>query len=175
MGIAPEHSPSTYDAPNLWSYLDSHLLGATAGVRAFKAASKSWAGTSHEQVFVHLAREIDAERTELQELIRALGHEPSKPKLLIGGIGAGIATLNPLNVSRRRRNAGSQLELEALQSMLRGKEALWQTLLALLDSPGAPAPLNRGRIEDLLAHARAQQCSVADVMVATASARFLRC
>ncbi|MHA7207558.1 hypothetical protein [Arthrobacter sp. MDT1-65] len=165
------------DLDTLLPYLDLHLMGATNGVRLFKAARVSWAGTPYEQDFERLRQEISEERTFLKRLIKSLGHRPGVVKMAAARAMSVVAGVDPLNPMRRKASAGAQLELEALQSLLRGKEALWSTLLAL--SPGASATagdavLNHPVLVELLAASKRQQDTVARVMTETAPARFLR-
>ncbi len=165
------------DLDTLLPYLDLHLVGATNGVRLFDAARTSWAGTSYEADFARLREEISEERSFLKRLIESLGHTPSPVKMAFAHAASVVAQLDPLNPLRRKATAGAQLELEALQSLLKGKEALWSTLLAL--SPDAVATsgddvLDRGVLERLLEASKTQQDTVARVMTETAAARFLR-
>ena len=165
------------DLDTLLPYLDLHLVGATNGIRLFKAARLSWAGTPYEQDFERLRQEISEERAFLKRLIKSLGHRPGVVKMTAARALSVVADLDPLNPLRRKRTAGAQLELEALQSLLKGKEALWSTLLAL--SPEAPAStgdavLNRSVLVELLDASKRQQDTVARVMRETAPARFLR-
>ncbi|MHA7278722.1 hypothetical protein ACX80H_03095 [Arthrobacter sp. MDT2-2] len=165
------------DLGTLLPYLDLHLVGATNGVRLFGAARVSWSGTPHEEDFVRLRREIGQERAFLKRLIKALGHRPSFLKMALARALSIVAELDPLNPMRRRATAGAQLELEALQSLLKGKEALWSTLLALSDDASAStgdAVLNRPVLEQLLDASKRQQETVARVMTQTAADRFLR-
>ncbi|WP_434993943.1 hypothetical protein [Arthrobacter sp. Ld5] len=177
MTSAPHGVPGTrLDLDVLLPYLDLHLAGATNGVRLFNAARVSWAGTPHEAEFTRLRKEISEERTYLKKLIKTLGHRPSRIKMGFARVASVVAEFDPLNPLRRKATAGAQLELEALQSLLKGKEALWATLLAL--PPGATAGpgrhgLDRAALERLLAASREQQDSVARVMTETAPARFL--
>lgn len=165
------------DPSTLYPYLELHLVGATNGVRLFDAAHTSWSGTPYEEDFARLRMSIREERSGLKRLIRALGHRPS---LLKQTLARGLSVLsahNPLNPRRRTASAGAQLELEALLSLLKVKECMWATLLAL--PPGTATPdggpaLDRTALEQLLTDARAQQESVARVMTATAADRFLQ-
>lgn len=165
------------DLDTLLPYLDLHLVGATNGVRLFEAARRSWAGTPYEADFAALGQEIGEERVFLKRLIKALGHRPNVLKMGFARMASVVAELDPLNPLRRTKTAGAQLELEALQSLLRGKESLWSTLLAL--SPDAPAAngedvLDPRALEQLLSASKRQQDTVARVMTETAPARFLR-
>jgi hypothetical protein len=168
------------DLDTLLPYLDLHLVGATNGVRLFRAAGLSWAGTPYEEDFTRLRQEISEERTFLKRLIKALGHRPSLVKMTLARVLSVIADLDPLNPRRRKASAGAQLELEALQSLLKGKEALWSTLLALSPAGSgqqakmAETVLNTPVLERLLEASKRQQDTVARVMTETASARFLQ-
>ncbi|MHA7238437.1 hypothetical protein [Arthrobacter sp. TMS1-12-1] len=164
------------DLDTLLPYLDLHLAGATNGVRLFSAARLSWSNTPHEAEFLRLRKEIGEERTYLKKLIKTLGHRPSRIKMGFAHVASVVAEFDPLNPLRRKATAGAQLELEALQSLLRGKEALWATLLALPPqaTAGAGRPgFDRTALERLLAASKAQQDTVARVMTETAPSRFL--
>lgn len=165
------------DPSTLHPYLDLHLVGATNGVRLFDAAHTSWAGTPYEEEFARLRMNVREERSTLKRMIRALGHRPSLLKQTLARGLALVSAHNPLNPRRRTASAGAQLELEALLSLLKVKECMWDTLLALpagvLTSEGAQA-LDRAALEQLRTDARAQQETVAGVMTATAADRFLQ-
>jgi hypothetical protein len=165
------------DLDTLLPYLDLHLMGATNGVRLFEAAAKSWNGTPFEADFTRLRQEIGEERAYLKRMIRALGHRPNLLKMAVAHVLTVVAEWNPLNPRRRKATAGAQLELEALQSLLKGKEGMWATLLALSTHSTASvgdAVLNQQVIRELLEASRSQQDTVARVMTATAATRFLR-
>lgn len=156
----------------LFRYLEDHLLGATAGVRLFEAASQTWKGTQHGRTLARLRDEINGERAELLSSLRAQGHRPNPAKMGFAHVSAAAARLNPLNVRKTDNGTGAQLELEALQSLVRGKEALWETLLALLDDGWSFAGYNRERLTQLAERARGQQREIATIMVTTAADRF---
>ncbi|WP_026550909.1 hypothetical protein [Arthrobacter sp. Br18] len=162
--------------PDLEAYLDMHLMGATNGVRLFEAAARSWSGTRHQEVITRLAQDIDDERAALRRAIEQFGHRPGRVKMFVAHSMARLAAVNPVNPLRRKGNAGAQLELETLLSLLRGKEALWETLISLLHS--APAADRLGFTEEellrLLTAARQQQAEIADIMKESAPDRFLR-
>ena len=155
---------------SLAAYLDDHLLGAETGVRLFKAAVKTWEGTEYEGVFAHLTDQISDERDELETLILALGYQRSSLKRGLAWIGAAVGRLGPVNPLSTGSGVSGQLELETLQSIVRAKECLWRTLLAL---SAHDHRFHSPRIHELLGHARDQQEAVAKVMVDTAPARFL--
>lgn len=158
----------------LFRYLEDHLLGATGGVRAFEAASRTWAGTDHGRTLAGLHEEIGGERRELEESIRAQGHHPNAAKMAFAHMSAAAARFNPLNLRRSSRGPGAQLELEALQSVVRGKQALWETLLALLDAGWTFPGYDRQRLTELAERAQGQQQELAAIMTSTAAHRFGR-
>ncbi|WDF32180.1 hypothetical protein PTW37_09840 [Arthrobacter agilis] len=164
------------DLETLLPYLDLHLVGATNGVRLFEAAGRSWADTPYEEDFGRLRTEISEERAFLKGLIISLGHRPGPLKMALARALSVLAEVNPLNPLRRKASAGSQLELESLQSLLKGKEALWSTLVALAartPAPSGDALLDPAELERLLETSRRQQDVVARVMTETAPDRFL--
>ncbi len=178
MTAAANRSPvRQLDLETLLPYLDLHLIGATNGVRLFGAAETAWAGSPHAEDFARLRREISEERAFLKRLIKGLGHRPGAVKMTLARMLSAIARMDPLNPARRKDTAGAQLELEALQSLLKGKEALWSTLLAVCpDSEGRPGGpiVDRPVLHQLLDSSRRQQETVARIMTATAPDRFLR-
>ena len=171
---AHPHGRTQLDKGTLFGYLDTHLLGATNGVRLFEAASRSWEGTESGAVLAGMARDIATERTALKDLITALGHRPGRLKMTLAHGSALVSRVDPVNLLRRRTGEGAQLEFEALQSLLRGKEALWDTLLFVAGTPAGrrePA-LDPAELERLLKAAQDQQETVARVMRETAVERF---
>lgn len=158
------------------SYLDMHLFGATNGVRLFEAAARSWAGTEHEQVIERLRSDIAKERLRLRLVIERSGHRPARVKMLAAHGMARLAEVNPVNPWRRKTSTGAQLELESLLSLLRGKESLWETLIALRSaSPTADGLQFSGEeLQHLLEEAREQQTRIAGIISETAADRFLK-
>ena len=165
-------NPTREERQWLFRYLEDHLLGATGGVRLFQAAAQTWEGTQHGRTLSRLHDEIDHERSELLTSLRSQGHRPNPAKMVFAHLSAAAARLNPLNVSKAENGPGAQLELEALQSLVRGKEALWETLLALLDDGWSFTGYDRERLTQLAERARGQQRELAAIMVSTAAERF---
>lgn len=159
------------DSSRLSAYLDDHLVAAASGVKLFAAAKDSWKNTAHEQVFVSLVRNVSSDRAELVEIVHSLGYEPGKMKMTVAQIGAQLSKVNPLNLRRSDQGSGAQLELEALQSAVRGKECLWETLLAVAEA--GSTSLDPGQLHRLIDRAREQQQKLAQIMRDTAPERFL--
>ncbi|MBG6216791.1 hypothetical protein IWX75_001235 [Arthrobacter sp. CAN_A6] len=164
------------DRETLNSYLDMHLFGATNGVRLFEAASRSWADTQHGRVIAGLEKDIAEERRQLRRVIERSGHRPGRVKMLVAHGMARLAEVNPVNPWRRKTSTGAQLELESLLSLLRGKESLWETLIALrsIDPAADGLEFSDEKLQELLEEAREQQSRIAEVISSTAADRFLK-
>jgi hypothetical protein len=159
------------DDKALAAYLDSHLVGSSAGVRMFNAARRTWKGTDAGSSLAGIEREIAGERQEIKQLMHTLGYRRSWLKAVASRAGAMVGKFNPVNVFRSGGGATGQLELELLQSALKGKESLWRTLLALTR---AQPRLNRNRLSELLDAVRRQQDTVAEIMLRTVPERFTK-
>lgn len=155
---------------SLSAYLDDHLLGAETGVRLFGAARRTWEGSGYEQTFADLESEIAGERDELEQLIVTLGYRRSKVKKAMAMVGAAAGKLGPMNPMSTGGGTTGQFELEGLQSIVRAKECLWRTLLAL---SAHDHRFNPSRLREMIDMAGRQQDAVAKVMQETAPARFL--
>lgn len=155
---------------SLSAYLDDHLLGAETGVRLFGAARRTWEGSGYEQTFADLESEIAGERDELEQLILTLGYRRSKFKKAAALAGAAAGKLGPVNPLSTGGGTTGQFELETLQSIVRAKECLYRTLLAL---SAHDRRFNPTRLREMVEMAGRQQDAVARVMEETAPARFL--
>jgi len=156
---------------DLAAYLDAHLLGAKAGIRFFGSAVGSLRGTPQAERLAHVRDEVASARRELKVLFDRFGYQRSTAKKVAGLGGAVAGKLNPLNPLRARGHAGAQLELETLQSMLRGQECLWRTLQLLAEHEPR---LDRERLAQLEKQVQRQLATVADIMDQTAGSRFLQ-
>ncbi|WP_051427402.1 hypothetical protein [Arthrobacter sp. H20] len=168
---APRSHSNPADSSRLSAYLDDHLLAAASGVKLFSTAQISWKGTEHEQTFASLTTEISADRDELAQIISSLGYTPGKVKMVIAQVVAQLSKINPLNLRRSDKGSGAQLELEALQSAVRGKECMWETLHALTEA--GSTDLDAEQLQRLIDRARKQQEQLTYVMRESAPERFL--
>jgi len=159
------------DDKALAAYLDSHLVGSSAGIRMFNAAKRTWKGTEAARALAGIEQEVSGERREIKQLMRALGYRRSMVKAAAARAGAVVGKLNPVNPLRTGGGATGQLELELLQSALKGKECLWRTLQELAD---AQPRLDRRRLAELLDKVHQQQETVAEIMRRTAPGRFTK-
>jgi hypothetical protein len=159
------------DDKTLASYLDSHLVGSSTGMRMFNAARRTWKGTDAGSALAGIEHELAGERREIKQLMRTLGYRRSWFKAVASRAGAVMGKFNPVNLVRTGGGATGQLELELLQSALKGKECLWRTLLALTH---VQPQLNRKRLSELLEAVRRQQETVAEIMLRTVPERFTK-
>jgi hypothetical protein len=162
--------PGRMDNDEFAAYLDDHLLGAKTGIKLFGSARESWAGTEFEADLQRLRNEVIAERREVKELMGQFGYRRSTFKKVAAAGGAVVGKINPLNPLRIGGGAGAQLELETLQSALRGKECLWRTLIVLAE---AEPRLDAQRFQQLLDQTHRQLDTMARIMEQTAKDRFL--
>lgn len=153
----------------LSSYLENHLIAAESGVQLFISAEQTWGNTPFKGTFSGLRRDVAADRDDLVTLTRRLGSERGRVKAVVGWVGAQVSKAGPLNLLRRNRGIAGQLELEALQSAVHGKESLWVSLLELSRSDDR---IDAADMQRLTERAKTQQDQLAHVMLTTIRKRF---
>src|SRR5690606_229068 len=116
------------DRRRLGTYLNDHLMGATAGGRVARRSAEANAGTEYGRVLSWLADEIDEERETLRRVMAALNLPENPFKKLTGVLleRAGSLKLNGQIVGYSPLSR--LLELEGLVIGVLGKRCLWQTL-----------------------------------------------
>ncbi len=119
------------DRRRLGTYLNDHLMGATAGGRVARRSAEANAGTEYGRVLSWLADEIDEERETLRRVMAALNLPENPFKKLTGVLleRAGSLKLNGQIVGYSPLSR--LLELEGLVIGVLGKRCLWQTLEVL--------------------------------------------
>ncbi|WP_026549509.1 hypothetical protein [Arthrobacter sp. Br18] len=157
------------DDDRLSGYLGDHLLAAESGVRLFESAKRTWQDTEYRSDFDEIRRDVAADRDDLAALIRRLGYTPGRAKMALAWVGAQVSKAGPLNPLHRSDGRNGQLELEALQSAVHGKESLWTSLLALARNDDRLDPEDLQRLKD---RARMQQDRIAGIMDRTIIGRF---
>lgn len=125
-GIALDHDKYA-------AYLNQHLVAADSGVKAFKAAAHTWAGTPSEAVFRQLHDELSDSHATVKRLIKDLGYKISTRRNLVAGLAQLAGRLNPLNLTRNRDGKMAQLEFDVLAGANRAQQMMWETLLVLAD------------------------------------------
>jgi len=157
------------DDDKLSGYLGDHLLAAESGVQLFESAKRTWRDTEYRSEFDEIRRDVAADRDDLAALIKRLGYTPGRAKMTMAWLGAQVSKAGPLNPLHKSGGMGGQLELEALQSAVHGKESLWTSLLALSRDDDRFDTEDLHRLKE---RARRQQDQLAGIMGKTIAGRF---
>ena len=160
--------PST---PNrlLEIYLADHLAGATAGVALARRTARRNAGTEFGDVLRRLAGEIEDDRRTLEGIVVELGFRESKAKEAVAWVGEKVGRLKLNGQIRGYSPLSRVLELEALAVGVRGKLALWESLLAM---PGIRERLSALDLDDLVERARRQSAEIEEYRLRAAHEAF---
>ena len=145
-------SPSKY----LATYLNDHLLGATAGTELARRAARENQGSELGAFLEGLARELEEDRETLLALMRELGVKPDQLKVAAGWTAEKLGRLKPNAQLRGYSPLSPLVELEGLLVGIQGKLAMWQALAEVAVKLG----LDRARFEELGARAERQQADV---------------
>jgi hypothetical protein len=145
-------TPSKY----LATYLNDHLLGATAGTELARRAARENQGSDLGEFLTALAREIEDDRDALLALMSELGVNPDRLKVAAGWTGEKLGRLKPNAQLRGYSPLSPLVELEGLLMGIHGKLAMWRALSEVAQDLG----LDRARFEALSARAERQQADV---------------
>jgi hypothetical protein len=134
-------------------YLNDHLMGASAGVDLFRRAARQQAQTSRGAALRRLAEEVEADRLELVEIMKALGLPRRRYKILAGHLLEPIGR-GKLNGSLLHRSRLSDLvELELLSVAVTGKRSGWNALAQIADQR---PELDKAKLDELIERASDQ-------------------
>ena len=145
-------SPSKY----LATYLNDHLLGATAGLELARRAARENQGSELGAFLTGLAREIEDDRDTLVALMSELGVSPDRLKVAAGWSAEKLGRLKPNAQLRGYSPLSPLVELEGLLIGIQGKLAMWSVMGEVAQELG----LDRARLEALAARAERQQADV---------------
>ena len=145
-------SPSKY----LSTYLNDHLLGATAGSQLVQRAARENEGTDLGVFLSELATEIEADRDTLLAIMNELGVKPDRAKVALGWTVEKVGRLKPNAQLRGYSPLSPLVELEGLLVGIQGKLALWRALAEVTEELG----LDGARLEGLATRAESQQADV---------------
>ena len=151
------------------NYLNQHFLGSEAGLRAFKAAVRTWRGTPQEKALRSLVHQVNADRRDLKRILRDLGYKQKGFKRALTGVARLAGHVNPVNFFRLQRASVGQLELDILTGLLRAKLAMWQTLSMVADHDDR---LDAALLQDLKDRAESQMDQVVQIINDTWEERF---
>lgn len=110
-------------------YLNDHLAGATAGYELAKRALSSNEGTPYGTFLAELVRDIEEDKSTLQDLMTQMGFSQDRVKQVAAWAAEKVGRLK-LNGQVTGYSPLSRLiELEGLRLGVEGKLGLWKTLL----------------------------------------------
>lgn len=112
----------------LGTYLNDHLAGATAGSQLAQKMAAENTGTELGAYLAELSRDIEEDRTTLEDLMERLGIEKNPAKEAAGWL---IEKVSRLKLSDRFSGSSDLkllLELESLGIGIQGKMMMWQAL-----------------------------------------------
>ena len=144
--------PSKY----LATYLNDHLLGATAGTELARRAARENEGSEVGTFLSGLAAEIGEDRATLRALMAELGVKEDHAKVAAGWAAEKVGRLKPNAQLRGYSPLSPLVELEGLLIGIQGKLAMWRALAGVADEVG----LDRERLETLSVAAERQQDDV---------------
>jgi predicted transposase YdaD len=145
-------APSKY----LATYLNDHLLGATAGRELGRRAARENEGSELGAFLSRLAGDIEADRESLREIMRELGVKEDHLKVAAGWSAEKFGRLKPNAQLRGYSPLSPLVELEGLSIGVQGKLAMWRALAEIADELG----LDRERLQGLAVRAETQQADV---------------
>jgi len=145
-------TPSKY----LATYLNDHLLGATAGLELARRAARENQGSELGEFLTGLAREIEDDRDTLLAVMSELGVTPDRLKVAAGWAAEKLGRLKPNAQLRGYSPLSPLVELEGLLIGIQGKLAMWRALADVAAELG----LDRERLETLAGRAERQQGDV---------------
>jgi hypothetical protein len=149
-------------------YLVDHHAGSVAGFELAKRVARRNRGTPTGQALDRLLGEIEADRVTLENLLAAVGAQPSFVKDRLAWMLERVGRLKPNGQLRGYSPLGRLHELEALSLGVWGKRALWVTL-GKLREPARPP----GFDFDALAERAAEQFrELEELRIAAAAQAF---
>ena len=144
--------PSKY----LATYLNDHMLGATAGHELVRRAARENEGAELGGFLAPLADELHADREALKAIMGELGVKVDRAKVAAGWAAEKVGRLKPNAQLRGYSPLSPLVELEALSIGIQGKLAMWRALAEVADDVG----LDRARMEELAVRAETQRDDV---------------
>jgi hypothetical protein len=116
------------DVKLLGIYLNDHLAGSNAGVELARRAQRENPDNAVGRYLVTFIKELEDERTVLQQVMRALGVTRNEVKHLAGWVMEKVARLKANGRLVRYSPLSRMVELEALTIAVIGKRCLWALL-----------------------------------------------
>ena len=166
-------TPSARDAPARSSplaiYLNDHLGGATAGLELARRIARTHQGMPAGEPLARLAVEIAEDRDALLRIMRALGVQVQRYKVVVGWVTEKAGRLKPNGRLLRRSPLSSVVELESLRIGIEGKAVGWRALRTVT----ARKPrLDAALLDRLITRAGEQADTVEDLRLRAAAEAF---
>lgn len=116
------------------TYLNDHLAGSVGAIEMIKRLMKAYEGKRIEEFFKQLYVEINSDQDDLRELMRALEVKESHARRVAAWMGEKLIRPKIRLLRDETRSMGLFQALEALVLGIKGKEALWHTLLSVTET-----------------------------------------
>jgi hypothetical protein len=136
----------------LATYLNDHLAGSTGGLELARRAASENKDNELGAFLRGLAKEIEADRDTLKQIMAALGVGEDRLKVAAGWLMEKIGRLKPNAQLTGYSPLSPLVELEGLVLGVQGKLAMWRALLEI----AGPPPLDAGPLQELAARAESQ-------------------
>lgn len=112
-------------------YLNDHLAGSSAAFPLIQELSESQDEHGARDFFLHLKKEVGADRSMLEDLLEKIGHDPGVLHQIAGGVASRVAGVK---LRWERIEPGEPGLLEALEMLavgVQGKRLLWASLMEI--------------------------------------------
>ena len=109
-------------------YLNDHLAGASGAVRLIQELADKSENTVDREFFERLLEDVGSDRALLQNLLTAIGAEPSAALELAGNVSARISFMKLAWEGFKPGRLGMYEALEMLTLGIHGKFLLWRML-----------------------------------------------
>jgi len=133
---------------HLANYLNVHLAGATAALEMLDQLQKGYAGQPRGYFLADLRADIDADRKELEVLMRRLGIAASTPRRAAAWLAEKVSELKLWLDDRAGGNFRLFEAAEAIAVGIQGKRAMWRALAAAAADNGDLQGLDYPRLID---------------------------
>ncbi len=136
-----------FDEPDrdqlLSTYLNDHLMGASAGVDLFKRVAGGYSDHDTRGELSQLADEVADDRDSLLVLMAQLDVKPQTHRMIAGRLVEKVGRLKMNGTILKRSPLTDLIELEGLRIGVEGKLAMWRALQAgLHDERVAPSEVD---------------------------------
>jgi hypothetical protein len=148
-------------------YLQDHYAASAAGLNLARRLARENAGTSFADDLTRLANEIAEDRAELGTVLRVLGVEPSRVKVVLA---RSVERLSRLKLNGRLLDyspLSRLIELETLSAGIEAKRGLWQALGQVDGELGVDLDRLTGRAETQIASVERLRKHAAELAFAT--------